>query len=166
MFIIANSRFRDEELLIPKEIISQSGATVSIASSSLLTAKGVLGARIEPDLLIDKLNPKDFDAVIFVGGGGAREYYNSKEAHRVVNSTINEGKILGAICIAPVILANAGVLKNKKATVFPSEIDNIKKVNVIYTDANVVVDGNIITARGPEAAREFGEAIRDKLYDG
>jgi protease I len=82
----------------------------------------------------------------------------------LAKETIEKDKILAAICISPVILANAGVLKGKKATVWSSPLDKnpiriLKNGGAIYKDALVVVDGKIVTANGPEAAKEFGEAL-------
>lgn len=163
IFIIASNNFRDEELLIPKQILSDAGVKISIASSSLNEAKGIFGAIVKPDMTIDKLNPENFDAVIFIGGGGAREYFQNPIAHKIAVNTLQNGKILGAICIAPAILANAGVLKNVKATIFESEIRTLKKSNAIYIENKVVEDGKIITAHGPDSAQEFGELIKSRL---
>jgi len=69
------------------------------------------------------------------------------------------GKVIGAICIAPVTLANAGLLKGRKATVWASEKARIETKGAIYTGADVQVDDNIVTANGPNAAKAFGEAL-------
>jgi len=66
---------------------------------------------------------------------------------------------VGAICIAPGILARAGILKDKKATVFPSEIETLKREGAHYSALPVVIDGKIVTADGPEAAEGFGKAL-------
>ncbi|MBI5416739.1 DJ-1/PfpI family protein [Candidatus Poribacteria bacterium] len=164
VFIIAHNIFRDEELLVPKEVLSNAGITVKIASSKTTTATGKLGAKVNPDFTIDSIIPENFDAIIFVGGTGAKEYFDNPIAHKIAIQALDKGKIVAAICIAPAILAKAGILKNKMATVFPSEIDTLKKFNAIYIqDKKVIVDGNIITAAGPEAAKEFGEAILKKI---
>lgn len=63
----------------------------------------------------------------------------------------------------PGILANAGVLKGKKATVFPSEEDTLANGGALRTRQNVVVDGKIVTAPGPQAAQEFAEALAKLL---
>ena len=70
---------------------------------------------------------------------------------------------MAAICIAPAILAKAGILFGKKATVHPSGIDYLREANAICTEADVERDGNIITANGPVAASLFGQAIVDQL---
>ncbi|MEK6559664.1 MAG: DJ-1/PfpI family protein, partial [Planctomycetota bacterium] len=97
--------------------------------------------------------------VIFVGGSGASEYWDNPTAHKIANDASNAKKIVGAICIAPVTLAKAGLLKDKKATTFSSTINDIKTAGANYTGAEVEKDDNIITASGPTAAQKFGETI-------
>lgn len=163
VMIIASKNFRDEELLEPKKVLEENGVKVTIASSSLSEARGMLGAKVKPDILIDDVKPEEYDAVIFVGGSGSSEYWDSPIAHRIAISANNQGKIIGSICIAPVTLANAGILKGKRATCWSSEGSKLKAKGAIYTGKDLEVDGNIITASGPSTAREFGEAILKNL---
>ncbi|GAB5046819.1 DJ-1/PfpI family protein [Thermodesulfovibrio sp. TK110] len=159
LMIIASQNFRDEELLKPKEIFEKRGFKVTIASSSLNTATGMLGAKITPNLLINKVNVKDYDAVVFVGGTGATEYFNNPVALKIAQETIKQNKVLAAICIAPRILAEAGVLQNRKSTVWSSEASALKRKGAIYTGEDVTVDGKVVTASGPHAAEAFATAI-------
>ncbi len=159
LMIIASQNFRDEELLIPKKLFEEAGYKVIIASSSLKPAKGMLGTIVIPQLLIDQVNVKNYDAIIFVGGIGAQEYFYNPVAHKIAKEAVKEGKILGAICLAPRILAEAGVLKGKKATVWPSEAKFLEEKGAIYTGNPVQVDRKIVTGAGPFAAKEFAEAI-------
>lgn len=163
VMIIAHEDFRDEELLEPKKILEQNAVKVTIASSSLAEASGMLGARVKPDILIGDINVGDFDAIIFVGGGGAEEYWNDPVAQRIAQDAINQNRIVAAICIAPVTLAKAGVLKGKRSTVWPQEAGQLRAGGAVYTDEPVERDGNIITASGPSAAKEFGEEILKAL---
>ena len=163
LMIIASNNFRDEELQVPKGIFEGEGAKVTIASSSLEESTGTLGATAKPDVLIGDVEAQDYDAVIFVGGAGSSEYWEDAKAHEIVRSTLEKGKLLGAICIAPVTLANAGVLNGKKATVWNSEAGKLRQKGAIYTGAGVEVDGNIITADDSHSAKEFGEAFVDAL---
>lgn len=163
VFIIAEDSFRDEELLQPKEILENSGVEVKIASTSLDQARGTLGAMVEPDILVGDINVEDFDAVIFVGGAGSSQYWEDSVAHKIAQDTINQDKILAAICIAPVTLAKAGVLKGKQATVWQSEAGQLKAAGANYTGKSVQIDGKIITGSGPTAAKEFGRAILNAL---
>ena len=157
--VIAHQKFRDEEYMRPKEVLEKEGVAVTTVSSKTGVALGTLGLNVKPDLTLDNLKIKDYDALLFIGGGGSVEYWDNQKAHSLAIEAIQRGKILGAICIAPVILANAGLLYGKKATCFDSESDKIKNKGAIYNGASLEQDGNIITANGPEAAEEFGRAV-------
>lgn len=165
--IIASEKFRDEEYQKPRKIFEDQGATVTVFSSSLNESVGMLGAKAKPDKLIKDLNVDNFDAVVFVGGMGSSEYWDDKTAHEIARNTVEKDKLLSAICIAPVTLANAGVLEGKKGTVWTDEKGEIKEKftskGVNYTGKTVEIDGNIITGNGPEAAEEFGKAIVNAL---
>lgn len=163
VMIIAKNGFRDEEYLQPKEILTQAGIEVITASSSLGTAKGMLGANAKIDIVLDDIKVSDYDGIIFVGGVGSSEYWDNTKAHKIATDAVNQNKILAAICIAPVTLARAGVLKGKKSTVFPSETEQLKKYGAIYTGKEVEVDGKIVTGAGPQAAKQFGEKIKELL---
>lgn len=161
--VIASQNFRDEEYLHPKEVLESYGAQITTVSSSKNPAKGILGAVAQPDILLSELNSSDYSSVLFIGGGGAREYFDNPTAHNIAGETLKSGKILGAICIAPSTLANAGLLSGKKATCYSSEVENLKSKGAIYTGADVEMDGNIVTATGPQAAKKFGETVASKL---
>jgi len=161
--IIAAGNFRDEELQKPKEILEKAGAKVLVVSTTLDEVRGMLGARVKPDLLLSDLRVDEYQAVVFVGGTGASQYWDDPLAHRIARETLEKGKILGAICISPVTLARAGVLTGKRATVFPTEAQKLQEKGAIYTGAKVERDGQIITASGPEAAEDFGNALVNVL---
>ncbi|MFH1961845.1 MAG: DJ-1/PfpI family protein [bacterium] len=166
LFIIASNNFRDEEFLQPKQVIEAKGGVTTVASSSLHVSKGVLGATVKPDILLSEAKAADYDAIVFVGGAGSSEYWNNPVAHQLAKESAAMGKVVSAICIAPVTLANAGLLNGKKATVFPSETERLKRHGAIYTGAGVEIDGKIITANGPQSATLFGKAIVSKLQTG
>lgn len=161
--IIAKNNFRDEEYLYPKEIFVKSGFEVDTFSSSKGVAKGMLGATVEVNKTIEELKVENYDAVIFVGGFGASEYFENKLAHKIAQETVKQNKVLAAICIAPVTLAKADVLKGKNATVFYSESAQLKSCGANYTGKDVEVDGKIVTGAGPHAAKLFGEKIKELL---
>lgn len=166
--VIAFREFRDEEYFIPKRIFETAGFEVVTVSSSLGKAIGKLGGETDVNLLLENLRPGDFEAVLFIGGPGAANYIDNETCHQIARETIEQEKVLGAICIAPAILAKAGVLKDKKATVWSSPLDKsavkiLKNSGTDYQEEPVVVDGKIVTAQGPFAAKSFAEAIIKEL---
>ena len=165
LMIIAHQRFRDEELLHTRDVLLKRGARVKVASTNLVPAKGMLGATVKPDMLVARVDPAAYDAVIFVGGAGAEAYFEDRTALALARAAHRNGKVVAAICIAPSILANAGILEGKLATVWdgPRYVAILKKKGARYTAEPVTVDGKIITANGPGAARKFGEAVAAAL---
>lgn len=163
LMVIAPKNFRDEELQKPYDIFTKAGARVRIASSSLKEATGMFGKRVKPDILLEDVNVSEYDAIIFVGGSGASQYFNDPLAIRIAREAYEKGKVIGAICIAPSILANAGILEGKRATSFSSEKSNLEAHGATFTGRNIEVDGRIVTASGPHVAKEFGETIAKLL---
>ncbi|MDI6602804.1 MAG: DJ-1/PfpI family protein [Patescibacteria group bacterium] len=164
VMIVAFRDFRDAEYFVPKEILEEAGAEVKTASNQKGTALGADGGDVEIDLLVSEINPADFNAIVFVGGPGCLDNLDNEDSYRVARETVSQNKVLASICISPVILAKAGVLKGKKATVWSSPINRgpvriLEENGAIYQDKSVVVEGKIVTANGPAAAEEFGKAI-------
>lgn len=167
LLIIADNNFRDEELLDTKSAIENADLKIIIASKTTGTKKGTLGANITAELSLKDVNIEDFKAIVFIGGGGSSQYFDDTTALGLAKKAADQKKIIAAICIAPIILANAGILEGKKATIWDSgDGDFIKKIEAkgaIFTDKAVVQDGNIITGNGPQAASEFGNTIANAL---
>ncbi len=161
--IIAPQNFRDEELLEPKAVLEKAGITVIIASKDVKRAIGMLGTSVNVDIDVKDIQLSEFDSVIFIGGSGSSVYFNDYSILNLARQAFKDGKIIGAICIAPVILANAGILTGKKATVFPSQKQALISNGAVYTGKDIEVSGNIITADGPGSAKKFGEEILKKL---
>lgn len=159
LMVVAPKDFRDEELVEPREVLELHGYDVEIASEKVETAKGKLGEEVDVDTDLHDVDSADLIALVFVGGSGSKKYFTNAKALLLAKEAAEQGKVVAAICIAPSILANAGVLKGKRATSYPSERANLEAKGATFVEQNVVTDGNVITACGPEAARAFGEAI-------
>lgn len=165
VMIIAQKDFRDEELLEPEGILADQGAIVTVASTTMEKVRGMQGEEVQPDMLVSEIKPEEWDAVVFVGGVGASQYWDDSLAHSIAKGTLDAGKVLGAICIAPVTLANSGILQGKKATCWQSEAEKLKAKGAEFTGADVEKDGKIITASGPQAAIAFGLELSEALQE-
>ena len=163
LMIIASNQFRDEEYQKPREILEAAGIQVTVASSSLEEATGMLGLKAKADILIKDARMEDYDGVVFVGGMGATEYWDHPAAHSLAKSAYEKGKLTSAICLAPMTLANAGLLKGKKATIWADAAKEFQTKGVVYTGKPVETDGKIITGSGPDAAEAFGKALVEAL---
>ncbi len=157
LMVIAFDKFRDEEYSEPRKIIEENGYKVVVASWKKGIATGMLGKKVKVDITLKDIKVDDYDGVIFPGGIGASRYFENKIVWRIIQEFHNKKKVVGALCLSPVILANAGILKGKKATCWFSVARMIKKKGAIYTGKKVEIDGLIITGNGPSAAKEFGE---------
>lgn len=163
VFITAPEIFRDEEYAVPKQILESNRIKVVTASTKKGEITGKLGMKAVSDMTIDEVNLSDFDAIVYVGGAGASVFFENPVALKLAQDFFAAGKPTTAICIAPTTLANAGVLKGKTATVFPDGQPALAQGGANYTGKSLEIDGNIITANGPEAAEEFGKAVLEAL---
>lgn len=162
LMIIAPQDFRDEELLEPKRILSEAGAQVTVASTKDGEATGMLGAKVRPDTVVDSQKAADYQAVVVVGGMGSPEHlWNHKHIHKLLTDAHTNGRVIGGICLSGAVLANAGVLAGKKATVWATDesLAALQNGKATYIKDHVVHDGNVITADGPEAAVDFGQKL-------
>lgn len=163
LMVIAPDQFRDEEYEHPREVLEGLGAEVVTGSVAPGPCRGRFGLLVQADVALMDAKGADYDAVVFVGGAGANIYFDDPDAHRVAREAAEAGRLLGAICIAPTILAHAGLLDGKRVTSFPSQEAELRKFAGEYTAGPVEVDGRVLTACGPEAAREFGLALAGEL---
>lgn len=162
--VLSFRNFRDIEYFVPREILLEAGAKVFNVSSEMGTALGDDGGEVAIDFLAEDLKVSDFDAVIFVGGAGMGQQLENKDFQRIARETLSSAKVLGAICIAPALLAKAGVLSGRKATVWTSPLDKsavriLEEGGAEYQEKDVVIDKKLVTAPGPQAARKFGQAL-------
>lgn len=166
LFILAQEGYQDIEYSVPKTVLEKAGIEVVTASKKIGACRGKLGGTAEATVSIDEIDVSDYDAVIFIGGPGAVKYQQDVQAQLTAQEAVNWGKVLGAICIAPTILAYADVLEGKRATVWNGDGQQqkvITKAGAIYTGETVTVDGKLVTANGPPAAEEFGRKIVELL---
>lgn len=169
--VIALNGFRDEEYLVPKQIFEQHNINVVTVSTDYGTARGKLGHMCGVDVSIDDLKESEFDAIVFVGGPGTPEVRSHKRTEELVLAFHNNGKTIGAICWAVTILAKAGILKGRKATLWVGHDPEFKMTTTQYLLLNggthvqqgVIQDGRIITADGPGSAREFGLTVAKEI---
>ncbi|MCL2863137.1 MAG: DJ-1/PfpI family protein [Methanimicrococcus sp.] len=168
LMIVAPELFRDEEFFHPREVFEKNGYNVVVGSTRLGKAAGAKGGSVDVDVIIDKQSADDFDAIVISGGKGSKAFlWDNTALHRLLNDAFAKGKIVSAICISPVILAKAGLLKGKNSTVFdaPDAVEEMKKSGTKLKAEHVVRDGSIITGDGPEYSYDFGEEIIRALKD-
>jgi protease I len=163
LIVIAPTIFRDEEYAEPKRVLEAHGVAVTTASVAPGECIGKLGMRATASLSVVDAALREWDAVVFVGGAGAQVFFDDPEAHHLARAQSESGRVLAAICVAPSILARAGLLQGVRATAFPSQEEDLREHGALWTGAPVTTDGRFVTGNGPEAAEQFGEAVAAAL---
>jgi protease I len=159
LMVIAPEIFRDEEYALPKRVFESHGISVVTASTRAGVCRGKLGMTAIAEVSLADAAAQVWDAVVFIGGGGASVFFDDETAHGLAQDTLRRGAVLAAICIAPSTLARTGLLDGVRATAFPSQREDLVTHGASWDDGPVVVDGGIVTANGPEAAEAFGQTI-------
>lgn len=163
---VAPEKFRDEELAEPMAALKQAKISFDIASTRPGTCTGMLGAKVNANLSFDDIDPKNYDGLIVIGGSGSQTYlWEDELLVRLAGFFAETDKVVAAICLAPVVLARSGILKQKKATVYNSQtaVFEMKKGHAVVLNDPVVQDGRIITANGPQASKAFAAAVVKEL---
>lgn len=114
------------------------------------------GTVLLADSPLDDVLDDDFDMLVLPGGQPGADHLNADaRIHRLINRLAATGKPVAAICAAPKILVENGILNGRKLTVFPGALDAIDTSQVNITNQPIEVDGNVITSRGPGVAMDF-----------
>ncbi|MBN2735059.1 MAG: DJ-1/PfpI family protein [Methanomicrobiaceae archaeon] len=166
LMVIAPKRYREEEFEIPAKIFEEAGVSYDVASTKTGECEGMMGGIQEASLLISDAKEENYDGIVIVGGLGASDFlYKEDSLIELIRKFNADNKVISAICLAPVILARAGVLKGRQATIFASRagIELLKQGGANYVDIPVVSDLNIVTANHPTVSSGFAEAVLEKL---
>jgi protease I len=165
LILISPKDFRDEEYFEPKRLFEIAGHTVVTASLEKGLARGSRGGEAIVNESIERIvSSRGYDAIVVVGGSGSSVYDDDNRVHEILRSFEKDRKLIAAICHAPVILAKAGLLRGKRATVFAPDAEVLHHYGVHYTASSVETDGLFITADGPSSAVKFARGIIHKLH--
>ncbi len=107
--------------------MNEAGIASVVASSKIGVLQGAFGGIVASEITLDNLKVEDYEAVIFIGGPGAADYFNNPVVLRIVREASARNKVIAAISAAPMILANAGVLRGVRATGLPQQREQMKK---------------------------------------
>lgn len=138
------------------DLLTRAGVEVVTVGLDENIVQASRGMKLLADKLLDDVINDDFDMIVLPGGlPGADHLNNDPRIQAIVKKLANNNKYTAAICAAPRVLATAGVLEEKHATSFPGALDQFPVNNMIYEEKSVVVDGKVITSRGPGTAMDF-----------
>ena len=145
--IITGPGFQDEEYIYPYYRLQEAGFLVDVATSSDETVKGKYGMTAKPTRKVAELDEKDYDLVVLPGGHEAPDRVRQiAEVLAFVKAMHGKNKIVSTICHGPWILISAGIVKGKKLTAYAGVKDDLINAGALYSEAPVVVDGNIISS--------------------
>lgn len=156
--------FEETEFIAVADLLRRAKSEVYVVSSGAQpTVAGAHNFKITADMLLDTVNFDDIDCIFLPGGmPGVTNLRANKKVVDTVRRFAEKGKFISAICAAPLVLADAGVLENKKFTCYPSTAEEIK--SGIHCDEPAVIDGKIITGRGVGAALDLGLLMVSTFY--
>jgi SagB-type dehydrogenase family enzyme len=160
VIIVPAMYFNDLEFFGVQETCQLVGITPDVAAMTMEEMRSKNGkSTFKPKVLVRDINVDDYDAFVFIGGPGVRDYLTNQTILKLVRTANEKKKVIAAIENAPGILALAGVVKGKNVASFSSEYKRLTSAGAIWKNTDVESDGNIITAANPDHARRFGAAI-------
>lgn len=163
LIAITHDGFRDEELEAVTKALLEAGHRFSIGSTHHTEARGRFGKLIKPDVSMSYVEPRDYDAIVFVGGNGLEEFVMDSSISRLVIQFHQDRKIVAAIGMAVEILIYAGLMSGKRATTDPLTMSKIQDAGGYFTGNRTEWDSNILTASGYLAAEEFAQELVNGL---
>ena len=146
------------------DLLRRAGITVLTAGLDDKPVKASRGTVLIPDTTLDAVMAQEFDMIALPGGlPGADHLNQDPRIHTLLKQQARADKYIAAICAAPKVLAAAGLLHGKHATSYPGSIDASQMQNIMYEEKPVVIDGKLITSRGPGTAMDFALALIEHL---
>ncbi len=161
--LILAEGFEETEAITPADILTRLGYQVLLTGLSDVTVTGAHGIRIQANTLLSGISGQP-DAVVLPGGlPGAINLRDSAELRTLLRRTAKAGKLLAAICAAPCVLAEAGLIGEESVVTGYPGSEKLTTTPVVYSENRTESDGKIITGKGPGAAAEFAFAIASAL---
>lgn len=165
VLVLLAEGFEEIEAVTVVDILRRAEIEVCVAGIDDGLVKGAHGILVKSDRLLEDVDEDDYDMVVLPGGSkGAKNILESGDADRLIRKFAGEEKFIAAICAAPYVLAEKGILDGCMATSYPSFKEKIEN-ECDYLEAVVVVDENIITSRGPGTAAEFAFTLVELLVE-
>lgn len=165
LIITPQRDFEDQELLQTKLALDSVAVENRVASIKSGSVVGRFGNIVQADLGLTEVKVDDFDAFIFIGGPGALSYATNTRIRELVRQVVAKRKVLGASGTAPVLLANAGVVKGARVTSLATQGQVLALAGATYTGAPVERDGLVVTSTGAQVAPLFVRVILGVLVD-
>ncbi len=168
--ILTDNGFEEIELTSPKRALEDAGATVHIISQQQIV-KGWdhdhWSIELTADVNLSQANPEDYDALMLPGGVmNPDKMRTEKDYINFAQHFLETGKPLAAICHAPQLLIETGMLAERNMTSYPSLKTDLKNAGVIWEDKEVVTDRGLVTSRSPEDLPAFNKKMIEEFAEG
>ena len=148
--------FEDLEAITITDLLVRAGVDVTTAGLDNKAITASRGTTVIPNTSIDDIKDEIYDMIVLPGGlPGADHLKDDVRILEILQKHATKNKYIAAICAAPKVLNRAGLLDNRTATSFPGVLDEANNKTITISDQSTVVDGNIITSRGPGTAIDF-----------
>ena len=169
--ILAADGFEEVELTKPRAALDEAGATTTVVSLKPEKIQGMnhadKGNTVAVDRTLDEAKPENFDALMIPGGlMNPDTLRSSQEALEFVRSFFREGKPVAAICHAPWVLIDAGVIRGRTVTSWPAIKTDVRNAGANWVDKEVVVDNGLVTSRRPDDIPAFNEKMIEEFCEG
>lgn len=145
-------------------VLRRAGAEVISASLDTPTVKGGRGVVLVADALLNDVKGQDFAAVVLPGGPGTDLLKKDGRILDILERHAQRGAFTAAVCAAPKVLAEAGLLRGKRATSYPGALDQAPHEGTVV-DSAAVADGKVITGRSAGTAMDFALLVVEQLFD-
>lgn len=155
--------FEETEAITTIDILRRAGVEVTTAGVGKRSATGSHDITVETDAVWRDVAGHDYDAIVLPGGPGVPRLNQTEGLHERLRRQAEEGRLVAAICAAPSILADAGLLRGKRAACFPSVEDKLRDGGAQVVQDVVVEDGTLLTSRGVGTALDFACAVAARL---
>jgi protease I len=169
--VLVENGFEQSELLDPKKALEQAGATVHIVSPQTDHVKGWKhadwGETVKVDRQLDRANPGDYDALLLPGGVmNPDKLRGNAKAIAFIRTFVDSGKPIAAICHGPWTLIDAGGVKGRTVTSWPTLQTDLRNAGATWVDQDVVVDRGIVTSRKPDDIPAFNRKMIEEFAEG
>ncbi len=153
--ILSADHFEDSELLYPSYRLQEEGLQIDVASIARGKIYGKHGYEVVADKALKDIDPGGYDLLVLPGGKAPAKLRKEPAAIAIAQHFMGSDKPVAAICHGPQILISAGVMQGRTATCAHSVADELKQAGAVYEDREVVVDGTLVTSRGPSDLPAF-----------
>lgn len=162
LYLTLAEGFEETEAIAALDVIRRAKLDIKTVGVGGEYITGAHGVTVKADITADQINKEDAEGVVLPGGmPGTLNLQKSREVKELIEHCAANGALIAAICAAPMIIGDMGLLDGRRATCFPGYEESL--TGAIETEDYVVTDGNYITARGGGVTLEFGAAVANYI---